>query len=66
MTDVNAMVKALLQERDMLDEVIVTLEALVRGKGRRRGRPPRWLREAREDRSRRPRTAGRRRKSVEP
>ncbi len=44
--DVDAMLKALYQERELLSQVIVSLENLVRGK-KRRGRPPRWLREGR-------------------
>ena len=64
--DVHAILKALHKERELLNQAIVTLEVLARGKGKRRGRPPSWLREAREGRSRRPRTAGRRRKRVEP
>ena len=41
--DVDAVLKALYQERELLSQAIVTLENLVRGK-KRRGRPPRWLR----------------------
>ncbi len=52
--DVHAVLKALHQERELLDQAIVTLEILARGKGKRRGRPPRWLREAREERPSRP------------
>ena len=44
--DVDAMLKALYQERELLSQAIVSLENLVRGK-KRRGRPPRWLREGR-------------------
>ena len=43
--DVHAVLKALHQERELLDQAIVTLEILARGKGKRRGRPPRWLRD---------------------
>ena len=45
--DVHAVLKALHQERELLNQAIVTLEILARGKGKRRGRPPRWLREGR-------------------
>ncbi len=48
MTDLHAMLKALHQERKLLDEVIAALEILARGTGKRRGRPPRWLREGRQ------------------
>jgi hypothetical protein len=33
-------------ERDQLEEAILTLERLARGRGRRRGRPPGWLKDA--------------------
>jgi len=33
-------------EREQLEEAILTLERLARGRGRRRGRPPGWLKEA--------------------
>lgn len=33
-------------ERDQIEEAILTLERLARGRGRRRGRPPGWLKEA--------------------
>ena len=45
--DVHAVLKALHRERELLNQAIVTLEILARGKGKRRGRPPRWLRESR-------------------
>ena len=64
MTDVNAMLKALRQERELVDEAIATLEVL--GKGKRRGRPPSWLREARKKRSPRRTTRAGSRKPVEP
>lgn len=32
-------------ERDQLEEAILTLERLARGKGKRRGRPPAWMTE---------------------
>ena len=46
--------EALYQERELLNQAIVTLEILARGKGKRRGRPPRWLREGRPGRPSRP------------
>jgi hypothetical protein len=33
-------------EREQIDEAILTLERLARGRGRRRGRPPGWLKNA--------------------
>ncbi len=33
-------------EREQIEEAIATLERLARGRGRRRGRPPGWLKEA--------------------
>jgi len=33
-------------EREQIEEAILTLERLARGRGRRRGRPPGWLKEA--------------------
>ena len=37
------MLTDLRQEREQIEEAIVTLERLARGRGRRRGRPPAWL-----------------------
>ena len=62
--DVHAILKELLRERELLSQAIVTLEILARGKGKRRGRPPRWLREARQDHPSRPRTQGRKSKTL--
>ena len=33
-------------EREQIEEAILTLERLARGRGKRRGRPPAWLKEA--------------------
>jgi len=33
-------------EREQIEEAILTLERLARGRGKRRGRPPGWLKEA--------------------
>ena len=43
--DVLKMLAELRQERDQLEEAILTLERLARGRGRRRGRPPAWMTE---------------------
>ncbi len=52
--DVDAVLKALYQERELLSQAIGTLEILAHGKGKRRGRPPQWLREGRQERPSRP------------
>lgn len=44
--DVLKMLTELRQEREQIEEAIMTLERLARGRGRRRGRPPAWLNEA--------------------
>jgi hypothetical protein len=43
--DVIKMLAELRQERDQLEEAILTLERLAQGRGRRRGRPPSWMTE---------------------
>jgi hypothetical protein len=43
--DVMKMLAELRQEREQLEEAILTLERLARGQGRRRGRPPAWMTE---------------------
>ena len=37
------MLAELRQEREQVEEAIITLERLARGQGRRRGRPPAWM-----------------------
>ncbi|MBI4906405.1 MAG: hypothetical protein HY820_22435 [Acidobacteria bacterium] len=46
--DVNKMLQELREEREQIDEAILTLERLARGRGKRRGRPPTWLAEMRK------------------
>ena len=46
--DVDKMLAELRLEREQIEEAILTLERLARGRGRRRGRPPGWLKEAAE------------------
>lgn len=46
--DVAKMLNDLRQERDQIEEAILTLERLARGRGKRRGRPPTWLSELRK------------------
>ena len=41
--DVLKMLADLRQEREQIEEAIVTLERLARGRGKRRGRPPAWM-----------------------
>ncbi len=44
--DVTKMIAELRSQRDQLDEAILALERMIRGTGKRRGRPPKWLSEA--------------------
>jgi hypothetical protein len=46
--DVDKMLAELRMEREQIEEAILTLERLARGRGRRRGRPPAWLKEAQQ------------------
>lgn len=41
--DINKMLAELRMEREHIEEAIMTLERLARGRGRRRGRPPAWM-----------------------
>ncbi len=41
--DVLKMLADLRHEREQIEEAIVTLERLARGRGTRRGRPPAWM-----------------------
>ncbi len=41
--DINKMLTELRVEREQIEEAIMTLERLARGRGRRRGRPPAWM-----------------------
>ncbi|MDZ4801829.1 MAG: hypothetical protein SGI92_27040 [Bryobacteraceae bacterium] len=41
--DVTKMLGELKQEREALEEAIMILERLARGRGKRRGRPPAWM-----------------------
>ena len=45
--DVTKILAELRQEKDQLEEAILSLERLAAGRGRRRGRPPAWMAEAR-------------------
>ena len=46
--DVGKILSDLRQERDQLEEAILSLERLSLGQGKRRGRPPAWLAEAQQ------------------
>lgn len=46
--DVSKILTELRLEREQIEEAIISLERLARGRGRRRGRPPAWLAEARK------------------
>ena len=46
--DVTKMLMELRAEREQLEEAIITLERLARGRGKRRGRPPAWMAEAKK------------------
>lgn len=41
--DVSKILAELRQEREQIEEAILSLERLARGRGKRRGRPPAWL-----------------------
>jgi DNA invertase Pin-like site-specific DNA recombinase len=43
--DVAKILVELRQEREQIEEAILSLERLARGRGRRRGRPPSWMAE---------------------
>jgi hypothetical protein len=44
--DVDKVLAELKLEREQIEEAILTLERLARGRGKRRGRPPSWLKDA--------------------
>lgn len=46
--DVEKILEDLRRERAQIEEAILTLERLAEGRVKRRGRPPRWLAEARK------------------
>jgi hypothetical protein len=43
--DVSKILEELQSERAQIEEAILSLEKLARGRGKRRGRPPSWLAE---------------------
>ena len=46
--DVYRILSELRTERELVVDAILHLERLARGRGKRRGRPPKWLTEGRE------------------
>ena len=46
--DVSKILIELRAEREQLEEAILSLERLARGRGRRRGRPPAWMVDAKK------------------
>jgi hypothetical protein len=43
--DVEAIIKELRDERETIEQAILSLERLVAGQGKRRGRPPAWMKQ---------------------
>lgn len=52
--DVAKILTELRQEREQIEEAILSLERLAQGRGRRRGRPPAWMTEITTKRRGRP------------
>lgn len=52
--DVSKILTELREERQQIEEAILSLERLARGRGRRRGRPPAWMAEVTTKRRGRP------------
>ncbi len=50
--DVTKILSDLRQEREQLEEAILSLERLALGRGKRRGRPPAWMAETTKKRGR--------------
>lgn len=44
--DINKILSDLRQEREQIEDAIISLERLARGRGKRRGRPPSWMKDA--------------------
>jgi hypothetical protein len=47
--DVNRMLQEMREQREQIEEAILSLERLAAGRGKRRGRPPAWLSEMRKE-----------------
>jgi hypothetical protein len=63
--DVSKILAELQSERAQIEEAILSLEKLARGRGKRRGRPPSWLAEV-EAPKRRGRPPGSKNKTAAP
>lgn len=63
--DISKMLAELRQERAAVEEAILILERLARGRGKRRGRPPLWMSEAQPSVKRRGRPPGSKNKPKE-
>jgi hypothetical protein len=48
--DVNKILGELRNEREQIEDAIISLERLARGRGKRRGRPPTWMKDAQDRR----------------
>jgi len=46
--DVNKILVELRHEREQIEDAIISLERLARGRGKRRGRPPAWMKDAQD------------------
>ena len=60
------MLADLRQEREQIEEAILSLERLARGRGKRRGRPPAWMHEVAAKKRGRPPGSKNKPKSSEP
>jgi hypothetical protein len=57
--DVTKILAELKAEREQIEEAIISLERLARGRGKRRGRPPSWLSPSDEETVAAPKRRGR-------
>ena len=57
--DVTAIVKQLREERDLLEDAILSLERIAVQRGKRRGRPPAWMRVLEAEAPKKPKKRGR-------
>ena len=64
--DVAKMLADLRQEREQIEEAILSLERLAKGRGKRRGRPPAWMQEVVAKKRGRPPGSKNKPKSSEP
>ena len=62
--DLTAIVKELMEERDIIDAAIDSLERIALQRGKRRGRPPAWM-SVIEGEAKKPRKRGRPRKMAQ-